>query len=217
MKFRASCLFSRRTVLQAQSHIWDSNSNRRFASSHMDKFAYTGALPDESLHRYTLGGYHPVHLGDVLKDGRYKVMHKLGVGGYSTLWAAKDLSKGENPFVAIKITVAELHKRNRELKVMRSLETMRIEQALSPHLMPMLDHFSHTGPNGVHDCLVLELLGQNIPDFQEIRCNYRLPGGAAKRIAKQALSGIDCLHQRQIAHGGNICKYPNDTSCTEAF
>lgn len=44
----------------------------------------------EPLHRYRPGGYHPVHLGDVLKDGRYKILHKLGFGGYSTVWVARD-------------------------------------------------------------------------------------------------------------------------------
>jgi len=44
----------------------------------------------EPMHRYRPGGYHPVALGDSLSDGRYKVLHKLGWGSYSTTWAAKD-------------------------------------------------------------------------------------------------------------------------------
>ena len=44
----------------------------------------------EPLHRYRPGGYHPLRLGDTLGDGRYKVFHKLGWGGYSTVWAARD-------------------------------------------------------------------------------------------------------------------------------
>ena len=44
----------------------------------------------EPLERYRKGGYHPTHLGDVFKDGRYKIMHKLGWGGYGTVWLAKD-------------------------------------------------------------------------------------------------------------------------------
>lgn len=30
------------------------------------------------------------------------------------------------------------------------------------HLVQMLDHFSVEGPNGIHDCLVLELLGPSV-------------------------------------------------------
>ncbi|EPE05772.1 serine protein kinase [Ophiostoma piceae UAMH 11346] len=44
----------------------------------------------EPLHRYQPGGYHPVRLGDVLHGGRYTIVHKLGWGGYSTTWAARD-------------------------------------------------------------------------------------------------------------------------------
>lgn len=44
----------------------------------------------EPLHRYTYKGYHPVHLGDQFKDDRYRIIHKLGHGGYSTVWVARD-------------------------------------------------------------------------------------------------------------------------------
>lgn len=44
----------------------------------------------EPLHRYKPGGYHPVHLGDEMSDKRYRIVHKIGYGGYSTVWLAKD-------------------------------------------------------------------------------------------------------------------------------
>jgi hypothetical protein len=44
----------------------------------------------ERMSRYRRGGYHPVNLGDTFKDGRYKLYHKLGWGGYSTVWLASD-------------------------------------------------------------------------------------------------------------------------------
>ena len=44
----------------------------------------------ESPHQYRPGGYHPVHLGDVYHQ-RYRVIHKLGFGTYSTVWLARDL------------------------------------------------------------------------------------------------------------------------------
>lgn len=44
----------------------------------------------ESLARYQPGGYHPVNLGDTFDNGRYTIHHKLGWGGYSTVWLAND-------------------------------------------------------------------------------------------------------------------------------
>jgi len=44
----------------------------------------------ESPGRYRPGGYHPVHLGDLYCQ-RYRVIRKLGLCGYSTVWLTRDL------------------------------------------------------------------------------------------------------------------------------
>lgn len=44
----------------------------------------------ENLRRYCEGGYHPVAVGDKFNNSRYTVAHKLGWGGFSTVWLAKD-------------------------------------------------------------------------------------------------------------------------------
>jgi hypothetical protein len=46
-----------------------------------------GGADTEDVERYQRGGFHPVHLGDVY-DERYRVVHKLGAGGFSTVWLA---------------------------------------------------------------------------------------------------------------------------------
>lgn len=48
------------------------------------------AISEESLGRYCPGGYHPVRIGDIFNDGKYKVLRKLGYGVYSTVWLAHD-------------------------------------------------------------------------------------------------------------------------------
>ncbi|KAM0191956.1 hypothetical protein ACHAPI_008676 [Fusarium lateritium] len=146
---------------------------------------YKCDIDAEPLHRYRPGGYHPVALGDSLKDDRYKVLHKLGWGGYSTTWAAKD--EKEDRYVAVKIKMSE-DKGSGELDILRVLSTLPMNHPGSPHVNRMLDYFTLFGPNGSHDCLVLELVGPNVANTVDLRCkDDRLPGKLAKSFALQTL------------------------------
>ncbi|BCS18640.1 uncharacterized protein APUU_11468S [Aspergillus puulaauensis] len=70
------------------------------------------------------------------------------------------------------------------------------------HVVRLLDDFDLAGPNGTHKCLVFELLGPSIPETVDVHFpDGRLPGKLAKTIAKQALIGLDTLHQHNIGHG----------------
>ncbi|KAJ5195449.1 uncharacterized protein N7498_008887 [Penicillium cinerascens] len=172
--------------------------------SPMDQPTYISPIDAEPLHRYRQGGYHPVTLGEYLKAGRYKVLHKLGWGGYSTVWAARDQRlyiPMTETYVAVKICIAEKgHDREtRELQTMKELASYHPSLT---HVVQLLDDFDLTGPNGFHKCLVYELLGPNIPDVIDAHFSGgRLPGRLAKTIAKQSLAGLRDLHQRDIGHG----------------
>ncbi|KAJ2897115.1 hypothetical protein MKZ38_004970 [Zalerion maritima] len=49
------------------------------------------AIPHEPLTGYLQGGYHPVSIGDLLRNRRYLIRFKLGYGVHSTVWLAQDL------------------------------------------------------------------------------------------------------------------------------
>ena len=51
---------------------------------------YPCNIPAEPLTLYRSGGYHPVHLGDIMQEGRYVIVHKLGWGLDGTIWLARD-------------------------------------------------------------------------------------------------------------------------------
>ena len=53
-------------------------------------YKYGSRISVEPIESYTPGGLHPVHLGDKLKDGCYRIYHKLGVGGFAAVWLARD-------------------------------------------------------------------------------------------------------------------------------
>ncbi len=66
----------------------------------------------EDLNRYCPGGFHPVHIGDVLEhkygdmlEHKYTVLHKHGCGGFSTVWLAKD--SADERLYALKILAAD--------------------------------------------------------------------------------------------------------------
>jgi serine/threonine-protein kinase SRPK3 len=105
----------------------------------------------------------------------------------------------------VKISVSERGERNREFQVLRAVATVRSEHPGCRHLVQMLDHFQFNGPNGTHSCVVLELLGPSVPDLLDARFRgERLPGNLTKNIGKQALLGLDYLHQQKIGHGGGL-------------
>lgn len=118
----------------------------------------------------------------------------------------------DDRYVAVKITVSEV-KESGELKILQALSTLPIHHPGSSHITQLLDHFNLIGPNGSHDCLVLELVGPNIADIVESYCkDDRLPSRLAKVFAKQALQGLDFLAANNIGHRGKACLYILGTS-----
>lgn len=109
----------------------------------------------------------------------------------------------ERQYVAIKISVSTLGEQNREVFSLHRLAASGSNHPGAQHVTTMLDHFQIAGPNGTHKCVVLELLGPNLPSLlHECLGDERFPGNLAKQIAKQALLGLDYLHEQGMGHGG---------------
>lgn len=51
---------------------------------------YECSIDVENPNGYHTMRYFPISLGDVFKSGRYRVMHKLGWGGFATVRLARD-------------------------------------------------------------------------------------------------------------------------------
>ncbi|KAL1582020.1 hypothetical protein WHR41_09422 [Cladosporium halotolerans] len=166
----------------------------------------TCELDAEPLHRYRAGGYHPLHLGDRLKAGRYEVLHKLGWGGYATVWLGKDHDLGLP--VAMKVIVSELCDENHEASMYHHVSCGPPEHPGRDKLPQMLDSFTFEGPNGVHQCLILELLGASMSSMFEKYETNRLPSGLAWDVARQVVQATSYMHDMGIVHGdlhpGNI-------------
>ncbi|OAA57871.1 serine/threonine-protein kinase SRPK3 [Niveomyces insectorum RCEF 264] len=158
--------------------------------------------PCEWVEDYHPGGLHPVDLGDVFKEGQYKVIRKLGEGSFSNVWLARDTK-----YVSLKILVANVTDPTNEIRILRFLSTV---PEAGQHVTLLLDEFDHEGPNGLHKCLVFEPMGpsvnsmvEELPQFKPRKglMKVRYPPAMAKSILKQALQSVDLLHENGVSHG----------------
>ncbi|XP_047310546.1 SRSF protein kinase 1-like [Impatiens glandulifera] len=150
---------------------------------------------DERIESYRKGGYHAVRIGDSFADGRYIAQRKLGWGQFSTVWLAYD-TKTSN-YVALKIhksapefTQAGLH----EVGLLSAIAEG--DPTNSKHVVRLIDHFKHAGPNGQHLCMVNEFLGESLLrliKFNRYKC---LELDKVREICKCILIGLDYLHRQ---------------------
>lgn len=156
----------------------------------------------ERLEKYQPGGYHPVQIDDVLAH-RYRIVDKLGHGAYSTIWAAFD--QRSKRLVAVKVGIASTTQPQRECKILRAL-TAQQQDVL--YTTKYLDEFQINGPNGSHQCLVMDTTSGNLKD-----ASYSLlfPIDVARALAAKTALSLSFVHSRGFIHGGkrdDPCRYP---------
>ncbi|KAK9255338.1 kinase-like domain-containing protein [Lipomyces tetrasporus] len=158
----------------------------------------------EQIENYRKRGFHPVSIGDNFASGRYRILHKLGFGGFSTVWLARD--ERNHRLVSLKIVTAEVHSKiYNELRILQHLKESAIYDSSFDYILTVLDHFTIEGPNGFHGCLVTPFAG---PDLAHVSYNpdqpsetRRLRGALARKFAKQVALAVGYLHSRGVSHG----------------
>lgn len=82
-----------------------------------------------------------------------------------------------------------------EIKLLQKIVQANPKHAGKRYVVSLLDSFEHKGPNGVHVCMVFEVLGENLLGLIK-RWNHRgIPMPLVKQITKQVLLGLDYLHR----------------------
>jgi hypothetical protein len=150
---------------------------------------------------YCKGGYHAVRIGD-LYNQRYHVLRKLGWGHFSTVWLCWDFKALR--FVAMKIVKSAKHYTEAALDEIKLLLCARDSDPTDENrfkTVQLLDDFKVNGPNGIHVCMVFEVLGNNLLKLI-IKSNYHgIPLENVRIIVKQVLQGFDYLHRKcKIIH-----------------
>ncbi|RDA88821.1 hypothetical protein CP532_5515 [Ophiocordyceps camponoti-leonardi (nom. inval.)] len=143
----------------------------------------------ENLERYSEDGYHPIEIGNVLHD-RYHIVDKLGYGGWSTVWLARD--SVQQRYVALKVGVA--NSLPNETEVLRALQA-----ADGCDMIPrLLDQFRVDGPNGSHPCYATE---PALCTLQESRFCRLFSLEVARALAYELALAVAHMHSHGYAHG----------------
>jgi serine/threonine protein kinase len=115
----------------------------------------------EDVQKYVPGGFHPVDIGDQI--AQYTVLHKLGSGGFATVWLVQ--SSEDSQYYALKILCANIsNTKSNEEEVMEHLG-----QYNHPTIVKLLHSFKVTGPNGIHTCLILPVCGPSFYKWSILR------------------------------------------------
>lgn len=149
------------------------------------------------MERYRPGGYHLVSIGDKLQD-RYRVVHKLGHGGYSITWLARD--ERSRKLAAIKVGTAESNPH--EVNVLPALATAQDttpREGYGRVVIPsILDRFDIQGRNGIHPCYVTALGQATISEALEASDTGMFELNVARALVAQLALAVEFIHSQGI-------------------
>ncbi|CAG7942234.1 unnamed protein product [Penicillium salamii] len=118
--------------------------------------------------------------------------------------------------VTLKILKAGASENSQELSIHNELSSAQ-PHAGKEHVIPLLDHFEHEGPNGVHLCLVFPLMMSD-GEAMTIRGKGR-NASYVRAVSRQIILGLDFLHQNNMIHGdlqpANILFTVNEIQCRD--
>ncbi|KAL4923708.1 putative protein kinase [Aspergillus undulatus] len=162
----------------------------------------TEQVDEEIIPGYKSKDFYPAKPGEVLAD-RYQTIVKVGWGGSSTVWFARDLHRlPDEPeeVVALKINNSNCHS-----DLERDMEE-HIATADSSHpgrslFRTFKDCFEIPGPSGKHFCFAYEPMRESLRLYRRRFHNDAIPLPLVKIYLKVLLTGLDYLHTKcKVAH-----------------
>lgn len=169
---------------------------------------YTGAEDGlEDIMQYEEGGFHPVHIGDMLHE-RFEVVNKLGSGSFGMVWLCLDIKLDK--WRAVKVMSANHSLKGKDQKVIRHLQSKASAKTLlKNHVAVPIEEFWIEGPNGSHLCLIMPLLGCGVMSWRSrIHWTQEESGVEPREICRQVATALIFLHKQGVCHGdfrpGNI-------------
>lgn len=148
----------------------------------------------EDTLEYITGYFYPVRIGDIFNE-RYQIVHKLGRGGFSTVWLAHDQKTEEDVALKIlgsaKFTADEYEA---HLKV-----AQRVQDCTRIVLCQDSFVLNRTNGNVIcrHIVLVLPLRG---PSLSTILQDIKRPVAYRMSAAQQLLQAVASIHSAGLVH-----------------
>uniref|UniRef100_A0AAV1V618 non-specific serine/threonine protein kinase n=1 Tax=Peronospora matthiolae TaxID=2874970 RepID=A0AAV1V618_9STRA len=187
----------------------DDEEGRKDEVEDVEEDEYSSESEDEGESGYKPGGYHRVEVGEVY-NSRFQVLEKLGWGHFSTVWKCVDRQTGAT--VALKVQKSARHYTDAARDEIELLEcTVRAAKATQTEstigqqevikVVCLIDSFEHKGPNGLHVCMVFEMMGDNLLTLIKYY-NYRgVPLQLVRRLTRDMMEGLAFLHGKcEIIH-----------------
>ncbi|KAF8921715.1 serine/threonine protein kinase, CMGC group, partial [Haplosporangium bisporale] len=103
-----------------------------------------------------------------------------------------------NRHVALKVVKSASHYTETAVDEIKLLERVVQANPNAPgrkYVVELLDHFMHRGPNGLHVCMVFEVLGENLLSVIKRYRHRGIPTHLVRQIIHQVLMGLDYMHR----------------------
>ncbi|KAH6972963.1 serine/threonine protein kinase [Ilyonectria sp. MPI-CAGE-AT-0026] len=159
---------------------------------------------EEGISSYRPGHFHPVYIGDVYHE-KYQVLNNIGYGQYSTVWLVQNISTLDADadddnckYFALKVLSAEAYHSEKPIQEREILKHLRDCNRLNrgyKYICHLVDDFEHSGPNGIHVCLVFDLMGETLSSFGTLFKGDMIPNPVMKKFTIQLLAALDYAHE----------------------
>ncbi|KAI0038682.1 kinase-like protein [Auriscalpium vulgare] len=146
--------------------------------------------------------------GALLKDGRYKIVRKLGRRRFFSAFLVED-TKPPMRDLSMKYLSANIisidssftfSRAIREIDVSNAVER-RVQESYEPSLPRLQDHFAQRDAHGVHYCFLSQPLCSNADALRAMSPSGRLPAYYVKAVIFNVIDALEFLHGIDIIHG----------------
>ncbi|KAL3474093.1 protein kinase [Aspergillus californicus] len=159
-------------------------------------------IEEQTLPFYHKKRYYPVCIGDTFKEERYRIIAKLGYGGYSTVWLAWDNST--NQYASLEVSIEQSEDKPspvvNEVNMLRRMKTFaETGDPDNPGLLftrLATDIFDIHTLSGRHSCMVFKPQGHSLRMLQTTFPDAKVPNPLVGALMHRLFFSLNWLYAR---------------------